>query len=126
MVLEARQGAVHTGLELALEQDVADHARVAGDGVEGEDADPREVGPVEIAVRAAEELVAAAHREQRRARRHRLTHTARFREQVLCNERLFAVLPAADVEEVVLARFQRVADGDGSHLELVAAPGRAT
>jgi hypothetical protein len=35
VILESRQGAVHAGLELALEQDVADHARLAGGGFQG-------------------------------------------------------------------------------------------
>ena len=43
VILEARKRAAHAGLELALEQDVADHAPVAGDGVEGEEADPGQV-----------------------------------------------------------------------------------
>src|SRR5215208_4665465 len=34
VVLEARERALHARLELALEQAVADHPRVAGDGVE--------------------------------------------------------------------------------------------
>ncbi len=43
----------------------------------------------------------------------------------MCDERLFAVLAAADVEEIVFAGMDRLADGDGPHVELVSAPRRA-
>src|SRR5436305_21967 len=63
VVLEAGQRLPHARLQLALEQDVADHARLARDGVQREEPDPGQVGAVEVTVRAAEELVAAADRE---------------------------------------------------------------
>src|SRR6266550_3667116 len=104
VILEARKRAADTGLELALEQNVADHAPVAGDRVEGEEADPGQVSTVKVAVGAAEELVATADREQCGAARNRRAHALGLRNEVLCDERLFAVLAAADVEKVVLAR----------------------
>src|SRR5438094_1178308 len=121
VVLEARERTAHAGLELALQQDVADHAGFAGDGVEWEDADARQVGAVKIAVRPPEELVSPADREQGRAGRRRFANTVRLFDQVLCDQRLLAVLAAADVEQIMLAWIQRVSDGDGPHLELVAA-----
>src|SRR5712692_8495975 len=57
VVLESRERAAHAGLELALQEDVADHARVAGDRVQGEEADPRQVGALDATVRAPEELI---------------------------------------------------------------------
>ena len=43
VVLEARQRPRLRRLELALEEDVADHPPLAGDGVVGEEADPGEL-----------------------------------------------------------------------------------
>src|SRR5512133_3807102 len=67
MVLESGQCPTDARLELALQQDVTDHACIPGDGVEREHADPRQLGTVEVAVRAAEELVPTADREHGRA-----------------------------------------------------------
>src|SRR6266704_3152222 len=74
VVLEARERTAHAGLELALQEDVADHAGFAGGGVEREDADSRQVGAVKIAVRAPQELVPPADREQGRAGRRRFAN----------------------------------------------------
>jgi hypothetical protein len=49
----------------------------------------------------------------------------RFRGEVDRDERLFPVLPAADVEHVVCARRDGVADRDRVDVELVPAPGGA-
>ena len=125
VILEARERAAHAGLELALEQDVADHARVARDCVEGEEADPGEVGTMGVTVGAPEELVPAADREQRGASGNGLAHAVGLCNEVKRDERLLAVLAAADVEKVVLARMERLSDGNGAHLELVPAPRRA-
>ena len=59
---------------------------------------------MEVSVRPPEELIPAADREHRSALAGRLQHAGGLREQVLRDERLFAILPAADVEEIVLAR----------------------
>ena len=67
MVLETGERPTDARLELAIEQHVTDHARLPGDRVEREHADARQVVAVEVAVRAAEQLVAAADREHRRA-----------------------------------------------------------
>ena len=45
MVLEAGKRPPIPGLELAFEQDVADHAPLAGDRVVWEEPDPGELGP---------------------------------------------------------------------------------
>src|SRR4051812_19262304 len=63
VVLETRERGHHAGLELALEQDVADHARLAGVGHEREEADAGEIDSVEVTVQATHELVAAADSE---------------------------------------------------------------
>ena len=72
VVLEAGERAPVPRLELALEQDIADHAPLARHRLVGEETRPgrkrRRTGPVA----AAEELVAAAHGEQRGAAGHRL------------------------------------------------------
>src|SRR2546425_4758095 len=64
VILEACKGAAGSGLELALEQDVADHAPFARDRVEGKEADPGQFGTVDVTVGAPEELVPAADCEQ--------------------------------------------------------------
>src|SRR3954471_3920946 len=60
VVLETGERAHDARRELALEQDVADHARLPGIRHEREEADAREIRSMEVAVRAAHELVAAA------------------------------------------------------------------
>jgi hypothetical protein len=125
VVLEAGERPPHVRLDLALDQDVSDHAGLTGDGLERKQADARQVGAVEVAVRTAHQLVAAADGEQRRSGRNRLAHAVRLGDEVLRDERLLAVLSAADVEQVVLARTHLLADRHGPQLELVAAPRRA-
>ena len=87
----------------AVEQDVADHAPLARDRVQRQQADAGQLGARAVAVEAAEELVAAAHREERGARLDRLVQRRALRDEVGRDERLLAVLAAADVEEVGLA-----------------------
>ena len=79
---------------------------------------------MEVTVRAAEELVAAADREQRGTGRDRLPDARRLRRQILRDQRLLAVLATADVEQVVVARPDRLGDRHRAHFELVAPPGR--
>ena len=67
VVLESGERPLLSRLELALDEHVADHALLAGDGLERKEADARHVLAVKAAVAAAEQLVAAAHGEQRRA-----------------------------------------------------------
>ena len=80
---------------------------------------------MEVAIGAAEELVAAADREQRRTRRDRLAHAVGLCDQVLCHQGLLAILAAADVEQIVLVRIDPLSHGDGADVELVPAPRRA-
>ena len=54
VVLEAGERLLHTRFELTLEQDVADHARVAGHGLEREEPDPWKIDAVKVAVGATE------------------------------------------------------------------------
>ena len=124
VVLEAGERPLLAGLELALDQDVADHAPLARDGLEREEADAGHVLAVEAAIAAAEQLVAAADREHGRSAVDRLVQRLRLPREILRDEQLLAVLAAADVVEVVLARHDRVAHPERGHLELVAAPGR--
>src|SRR6266542_305203 len=123
VILEARKCPARAGLELALEQHVADHPCLARHGVEWKEPDPGQVLAVEVAIGPPEQLVAAADGEQCRALRHRLDHPLRLGRKVLRNEGLLAVLAAADVEEVVLAWTHGLVDRDRPHLELVPAPG---
>src|SRR5207244_8914667 len=95
-------GPLVAGLELALEEDVADHPPVSGDGLEREDARAGHVLSVEAAVAAPQELVAAADREHSGSAGDRLPQPGRLRGHVLGDEQLLPIVPAADVEEVVL------------------------
>ena len=80
---------------------------------------------MEVAVRAAEELVAAAHRQQRGPTCDRLQQAVGLPHEVRRYELLLAILSAADVQEVVLAGPDFLSHGERVHLELVSAPGRA-
>ena len=125
VVLEPRKRAPDARLELALEQDVADHTTLAGDGLEREQPDAGQVGAVEVAIGASKELIAAADGKKRRAGLHRAEQTVRLRREIIRDERLLAILAAADVEQIVLARPHAVADAESVDLELMATPRRA-
>jgi hypothetical protein len=122
MVLEAGDRARHTGLELCLDQHVADHAALARDGLQWEQPDARHVLAVEAAVAASEQLIAAADRQKGRAApEDGLLQRLGLRDEVAGDEHLLPVLSAADVVEVVRARLDRVAHPECGHVELVAA-----
>ena len=101
-------------VELALEQDVADHPALAGDRVERQDAGARELRAVAVAVEAAEQLVAAADGEHRGAAVDRLGERRALRGDVGRDQRLLSVLAAADVEQVVRLRERRLAEADAA------------
>ena len=94
VVLEAGERVPHARLELALEEHVSDHSRVARHGLEREEADARHVLAVEAAVAAPEQLVAAADREERGAAGRGLLQPLRFRGEVGGDEELLAILSA--------------------------------
>ena len=121
MVLEPGERALLSGLELAFDQDVTDHAALSRDGLEGKEADARHVLAVEAAVAAAQQLVAAAHREHGRTTIDRFVERLGFSDEIVGDEKLLPVLPAADVVEVVVTRHDRVAHAEGGRLELMAA-----
>jgi hypothetical protein len=125
VVLEAGKRSSDPGLELALEQYVTDHASFPRDRVEREQSDAGQLCPVEVSVRAPEQLVAAADCEHRGSAVHSPTHVFRLRGQILRDQGLLAVLAASDVQQIVLIRPQRIADRDSPHLKVVAPPRRA-
>src|SRR5262249_17252224 len=126
MVLETGERPLDPGLQLAREQDVADHPPLAGDGVERQQADARQLVAALVAVEPPEQLVAAADGEGGRARGDRgLQRRAKGGER-RGDQLLLAILAAADVEEVVLAGLNDAARAERPHLELVAAPGGTT
>ena len=108
MVLEAGDRSPLTGDELAFEQDVADHPLLAGHGLVWEEADPRHRVAVAAQVAAPEQLVAAADRQQRGAGGDRLRDRRPLGDEVGCDQRLLAVLPAA-ARRVSTAMFPRSA-----------------
>ena len=63
MILEARDLECSTRLEAALEQDVADHPYVSGDGLMGEQPGSWHERSVTATVAAPQELVSAADRQ---------------------------------------------------------------
>ena len=75
VVLEARERLARPG---AVEQHVADHPRSPGDRVQRQDPDPRQLLACDVAVEAAEQLVAAADGEERRAVVDRLAQRVRL------------------------------------------------
>jgi len=125
VILEAGQSPPLTGLELALEEDVADHPPLAGHGVEREQPDPGQLVAALVAIEAPEQLVAAADREQRSAALDSSANAFAVGREGRGDQLLLAVLPAADVVEVVLAGPHNVVRTEPSHLDLVSAPGRA-
>src|SRR5262245_14958560 len=94
VVLEAGERAALAGPG-AVEQDVADHAALAGDRAEREQADPRQLSTGAVAVEAAEQLVAAAHGEKRGAAGNRIVESGPLGHEVGRDEPLLAILPAA-------------------------------
>ena len=88
--------------EVALEQHVPDHARRARVRLEVEQAEAAQLVAVVAAVDVAEQLVAAAHGEQRRAVRDRACELGAVALQVVGDQQLVAILAAAEQEEVDL------------------------
>jgi hypothetical protein len=81
-----------------------------------------DTGPVPV--EAAEQLVAAADGEKRRAAGHRFGQCGPLRSDVGRDQRLLAVLPAAYVVQVDLPSVHVLANPDVRDLELVASPRR--
>ena len=126
VVLEAGDRPPLARLELGVEQHVSDHPPVARHGLERQHAGARHLVALMAAIAAPEQLVAAAHGEQRRAAGDdRLAQRLRLRREIRRDEQLLAVLAAADVIEVVRARHDRVVEPELRHVELVSAPRRA-
>src|SRR5204863_2904092 len=78
-----------------------------------------------VAVEATEELVTAANRKRSGAALDGLAQRGPHGRQRRGDQLLLAVLAAADVEEVVLARPHRVGRAERANLQLVPAPGCA-
>ena len=122
MVLESGHGPAFARLELAFEQDVSDHAALAGEGLQREEPGALEPAAARIAIAAAEKLVAAAHGEQGGSPLDLRRQRAALLRQIGGDERLLAVLAAADVVEVASGRLDPVAEPDCTHLQLVPPP----
>jgi hypothetical protein len=112
-------------LELALEQDVADHPPLAGHRVQRQQAGSRQLVAALVAVEAPEQLVPAADRQGGGTTLDRLGQRGAHGRERRRDQLLLTVLAATDVVEVVLARPDEVAGPERPHLELVPAPGRA-
>ncbi len=117
VILEARE--LLAG-PLAVDEDVPDHPPLAGDRLERQQADPRQLGTRAVAVGAAEELVAAADGEEDGAVLGRLGERRALRGEVRRDELLLPILAPADVEEVRLCQRGGVAHPDREDDELVA------
>ena len=110
-------------IELALEQHVTDHPPIARDGVQRQHTRARQLLARAVAVEAAEQLVAAAHGQGRGARRDGIRDSRAASSEIGGDQRLLAILTAADVEEIDLAGVG-VARLDRLDLELKATPAR--
>ncbi len=120
VVLESghhRRGAV---AEVGFEQHVTDQPLLAGERLVREDSCPRHPRAVAAAVATPEQLVAATDGEHCRAGVDSPPQVVSPRREVGRDERLFAVLAAADVDEVVRPRLEGVTGLDTGHLERVA------
>ena len=89
---------------LAVEQHVADHAALAGDRLVREQPDAWQQRARSLAIAAAEQLVAAADGEQGGAALDGRPDRLALPGEVGRDQRLLAILPAADVEQVVIPR----------------------
>ena len=105
MVLEAGHRC-REAVEIDVEEHVADQAPVAGDRLVREEAGPRHRRPVTAAIAATEQLIAAAHGEQRRS----VVDGGANRIAASCeigrNQRLLAILTAADVDQIECRRLE--------------------
>src|SRR3990172_2555235 len=123
VVLEPGELVLLTWLELAFEKDVTDHARRPGHGLVREQSNSGHQRAIASAVAATEELVPAAHRKHRHARRMRGVDRLALLDEVRSNERLLAILAATDVEEVVRMRVNRVSEVNRANVEVMTAKG---
>jgi hypothetical protein len=112
VVLEPGDGPRRTFAQGALQEDVADHASIAGDGLVGEEISSRHERAVTSKVAAAQELIAAAHGEECRAAIDRRADGGSLGREVRCDELLLAILSTADVDEIVSAWLEWVARAD--------------
>ena len=72
VVLEPGQRSPNSGLELAFEQDVADHPALSGNGVERKDTGTGQFDSQAVPVEPTEKLVATTNGQTRRPSGHRL------------------------------------------------------
>ena len=125
VVLEAGDRTRVARIELALEEHVADHPPLARDGLEGQQPDAGHVFAVEAAIAASEQLVAAAHRKERRAAGGDcLFQRLGLRREVAGHEQLLAILAATHVIQIVRTGHDRIAHAELGQLEVMPAPRR--
>ena len=96
------------GLELAVEQDVADHPSLSSNRPQVEDPGARKLGSGTVEIRAPQELVAAANGQKCRSACQCLLDGLGVSGQVRRDQGLLAILPAPDVEQVVGGRIDRL------------------
>ena len=119
-----------TGLRLPIDDDVADAAPDAVARmfrIEVEDARTRQLRARCFAIEAAEELVRAAHREQRHIGFDRLAHSGCLRgDQILGDGALLAILRAPGEDQIMRLRVESVAQPKLGQFEADAARLAAT
>ena len=120
VILEAHDRLPVSGVELALDQHVADETPVSGHRVHGEDSGAGLLRARLVAVVAAKQLVAAADGEHDGVACHRVGQSRGAGGQIRRDERLLAVLAPSDVDEVGVGR-EVVAQADLAHVEIDAA-----
>src|SRR5690349_6639220 len=121
VVLEADHGAAVA----AVDEHVPDQARLAGHGLEVDEAGAGDVVALVPPVAVPEQLVAAAHGEHARAVGERLAQPRRLPDQLLRHQHLVAVLAPAEQDHVGPARVEVRAQRERLDTVLEAAPGTA-
>ena len=97
---------------------------LAGNRVQGKEARAGKLGAASPAVEPAEQLIPAADGEESCAARDHLANRIASRREIRSDQLLLTILAAADVEQVVLAGAQLVADADRLDRKLQPARGR--
>ena len=120
VVLEADDRPAVAGVELALDQHVADETPVTGHCVQWKDTGAGLLAPRTVTVVAAEQLVATADGERYGATGNRLREQRAARSEIGCDECLLTILATSDVEEVGVGR-KVVPDADFPHVQVDAA-----
>src|SRR4029077_13261086 len=118
VILETHQGGRLEVRQVGVDDHVADEATLAGFGAHVDHADAGEPGAIAGLVVVTEQLVAATDGEHARAPGHRALEWSLFGlQQVFVDERLLAVLAAAEKEDIDVVYLIRAFGGATAQLD---------